>query len=287
MKISKFKIITTILSLFLGLDYSLPIKAETTLEKIKKTGLLRVGIRSDAIPFGYRDNNNELRGICFDFIASLKEELKPQIDRNIITVKILISTLYNRFEIVEDNLVDLECGPNTIREISEYNVDFSDAFFVTGAKLLMKKELASTLNNNDNLTDLTIGVLRYTTTEEFIKNKYPHAKIEFFQGVKGSLRAIQAVQQGRIDSFANDGILLIGESTLLRLSLNENYTLIPNNPLTCERYGLILPNNDPSWRDFVNSVIKSVEDKKILKEWFPAFSAELNKTKEFCKIDLK
>lgn len=285
MKINKFNLINIIFSMILCMNYTLPIRAETTLEEIKKTGLLKVGIRSDVIPFGYRDNDNELRGICLDFIASLKEQLKSEINRNIITVKILISTLYNRFEIVEDKLVHLECGPNTIREISEYNVDFSQAFFVTGAKLLMTKELANSFNNGDNLNGLTIGVLRYTTTEEFMKNKYPNAKLEFFQGVKGSLRAIQAVQQGRIDGFANDGILLIGESILLRVPLNEDYTLIPKNPLTCEEYGLILPNNDPSWRYFVNSVINSTEDKQILKEWFPTFSDELNETQEFCKKD--
>lgn len=87
----------------------------------------------------------------------------------------------------------------------------------------------------------------------------------------------------RIDGFVNDGILLIGESILLGLSLNEDYTLIPDHPLTCEEYGLIIPQNDPSWRDFVNSVIDLAEEKNIVKEWFSIFTDELEKTQKFCQ----
>lgn len=281
-KLRNIKFIKIFLTVLLSINYSLPLRAETILEKIEKTGLLKVGIRSDAIPFGYRDNNNELRGICFDFVALLREKLTQEINREIITVNVLISTLYNRFEIVDDDLVYLECGPNTIRDVPEYNITFSQPFFLTGTQLLIKKELFEKAGKKNNLADFKLGVLRFTTTEEFIKTQYPNAEVELFQGVTGSLRAIQAVQQGRIDAFANDGILLIGESILLDLPLNEEYTLIPENPLTCEKYGLILPENDPSWQSFVNSVVKSSEDESILKDWLSILSEELRKTQKHC-----
>lgn len=276
------KLVNSALSILLCFNYSCPLHAETVLEKIKKTGLLKVGIRSDAVPFGYRDNNNELRGICLDFVNLLREELSKKLDRNIITVNILISTLYNRFDIVEDNLVDLECGPNTIREIPEYQVTFSQPFFVTGTQFLVKKDLASKINLNQDLSNLKIAVLRYTTTEELIKNKYPNAQIEYFQGFKGNLRAMQAVQQDKIDAFANDGILLIGEAILLGLPLNEDYQIIPPLPLTCERYGLILPKNDPSWHDFVNSVLDLSKQYIGIQEWFSLLSSDLQKTQQIC-----
>lgn len=197
MKYHKFKFINAFLALLLSFNYALPTygESETVLENIKKTGLLKVGIRSDAIPFGYRDKNQELKGICLDFFALLRDELKEKIGRDIITIKILISTLSSRFEIVEDNLVYLECGPNTIRDLPQYKVDFSNPFFITGAKLLIKKELEETFKNEQNLSELKIGILRYTSTEQFIKNEYPNVQIKFFQGVKGRLRAIQAVEQ--------------------------------------------------------------------------------------------
>ena len=283
MKNHKSKFFRIGLILLLSLNSTFPLKAETVLEEIQKTGVLKVGVRSDAVPFGYRDNNNELRGICLDFIALVKRQLKKTINRDIITVKLFVSTLYNRFEIVDDNIVYFECGPNTIREIKEYEIVFSQPFFITGTRLLIKKDVAKNINLNSNSANLKIGVLRYTTTEEFIKNKYPDAEIELFQGVRGTLRAVQAVQQSRIDAFANDGILLLGEAILLGLSLNEDYEIIPETPMTCETYGLILPKNDPTWLDFINSVINLDEDRKIFKEWFSVLGSYLKKNEQACQ----
>ena len=287
MKNYQSKLLRTGLILLLSLNYTFPLKAETVLEEIQRTGVLKVGVRSDAVPFGYRDNNNRLRGICLDFIALVREQLRKTIDRDIITVQLFISTLYNRFEIVEDNIVYFECGPNTIREVEEYDIVFTKPFFVTGTQFLVKKDLAKSINRENNLADLKIGVLRYTTAEKFIKNKFPDAEIELFQGVRGTLRATQAVQQGRIDAFADDGILLVGEAILLGLSLNEDYQIIPETPMTCETYGLIMPKNDPTWLDFINSVIDSGEDRKILKEWFSVLASELKKNEQACQEELE
>ncbi len=287
MKNYQVKLFRVGLILLLSLNYTFPLKAETVLEEIQRTGVLKVGVRSDAVPFGYRDNNQRLRGICLDFIALVREQLRKTIDRDIITVNLFISTLYNRFEIVADNIVYFECGPNTIRKIEEYDIVFTQPFFVTGTQLLVKKELANNINQANNLANFKIGVLRYTTTEKFIKNKFTEAEIELFQGVRGPLRAAQAVQQGRIDAFASDGILLIGEAILLGLSLDEDYQIVPETPMTCEAYGLIMPINDPTWLDFINSVIDSGEDNKILKEWFSVLTSELEKNEQACQEKLE
>ncbi len=94
----------------------LPAKSETVLEKIKRTGLLEVAMREDAIPFGYRDSNNNLQGLCLDFIQLLRGELKHKLNLQIISVKIYKSTLFNRFQLLENKTVDFECGPNSIRK---------------------------------------------------------------------------------------------------------------------------------------------------------------------------
>jgi polar amino acid transport system substrate-binding protein len=283
MKLIKSQLLIISLLVSLNFTYFESVKAENILEEIEQTGVLKVAIREDAVPFGYRDNNNNLKGICLDFFSLLKKQLSKKLNRNIITVNLFISNLYNRFELVENNLVHLECGPNTIRKLEEYEVEFSQPFFITGTQLLVKNELADKINTKENLTNITIGLLRYTTTEKFIKNKYPDAEFEFFQGSKGNLRAIQAVQQNRINAFANDGILLIGEAILLGLPLNQKYTLIPETPMTCEKYGLILPKNDPDWHNFVNSVINSTEEKQIIKDWFSVLNSQIHKNQELCQ----
>lgn len=126
------KLIILTLVILSNVFATLPAKSETVLEKIKRTGLLEVAMREDAIPFGYRDSNNNLQGLCLDFIQLLREELKHKLNLQIISVKIYKSTLFNRFQLLENKTVDFECGPNSIRKNIPDGVSFSRPFFCDG-----------------------------------------------------------------------------------------------------------------------------------------------------------
>lgn len=288
----KFKMIKHFFSLGIAVAFSLlsipNVKGETVLEEINRTGLLKVGVRNDAIPFGYRING-ELQGICVDVIRIIREELRNKLDRDIISIQLVISSLDNRFSIVENNIVHFECGPNTIREIEDYQIAFSEPFFLSGIKFIVAKNKQQNLINSDG-KDFTIGLLKNTTTEIFIKKKYPEANFELFQGLRGSERGLQALKQGRIDAFANDGILLLGQSIAqgLLLGKNHNFILAPDPPFTCEKYGLIIPQNDPEWENFVNTSINLEQKIGIINDWFKNIlpSVSTKNTIEQCQLNI-
>ncbi len=281
----KFTFHGTIISFFILLSYSLPSYAQeqTILEKIEETGLLEVGIREDAVPFGYRDINGNLEGLCLDFIAILREQLKQKLNKQVIAIKLYKSTLFNRFELVSDRIVDLECGPNTIRELTEYQIQFSSPFFLTGTQLLVSKEKAKKINPNGSLENVNIGVLRNTSNEQLMIEKYPLANLVQFQGVTGRYRGIQAVRGGKIDAFASDGILLVGEALTQNIGLGSDYTLVPKNPIDCEEYGLILPDKDPQWLSFIDSVINAVSARKLYRDWFGEIAPQIDAIQSFCE----
>lgn len=257
------------------LTQTLPAQGETVLAEINRTGILKVGIRASRIPFAYTNNQGELEGVCFDLVHLIEKELIKNIDRNFISIKLVISSLDNRFKIVEDGLVHLECGPNTIREVENYQITFSQPFFSSGIRFITKEDIARKLVNSRG-KGFRIGVLRNTTSEKLITEKYPQAEFEYFQGQKAHLRGFQSVKSGQIDAFANDSILLIGESVQERFPLGETtgYILTPEKPLSCEQYGFILPVNNPEWENLVNGVINSPATSKVFQDWFKVFSAE-------------
>lgn len=232
------------------------------LEEIRETSVLKVGIRIDAVPFGYLDSSGELAGSCLNFINLLRRQVRQELNKEALLVKLYRTSSINRFNLIDDDIAHLECGPNTIREDLPYKVEFSEPFFVTGTQFLIDKENNKRINPNGDLANLTIGVLQGTSTEEIIKNEYPLAQIKPFQGEIGRSGGVQAVQQGEIDAFVSDGILLLGEVAQQGLSL-ENYTLVPKRPLTCDRYGMILPAGDPQWKSLVDSAIESQRSQQI------------------------
>ncbi|WP_206816254.1 amino acid ABC transporter substrate-binding protein [Chroococcus sp. FPU101] len=276
--------------ILMGTAFPSSLKAQptTVLERIQETGLIRVGIREDAVPFGYRNSENNLSGLCLDFVNLLRTRLQKELQRNILSVKIFQSTLFNRYDLIQDQVIDLECGPNTIQTEPIEGVSYSKPFLVTGTQFLIRKPERSQFNFKGTLNGLTIGVLRGTSTEAFIKENYPSATIQQFQGPTGRVRGIQAVQRETIDAFVSDGILLIGEAILLRLNLDEDYAIVPSRPLSCEYYGMILPANDPQWQTIVNETIDVARSQLIIADWFSIVNTYLQETNINCpNLDLQ
>lgn len=265
------------------ISFNCAAEAETVLQKIEAQGILSIGIREDAVPFGFRDYQGHFSGVCVDFIAILKEKVREKLGKNIISIRLVESTLFNRFRLVEDRIVDLECGPNTIRENLQYQVTFSEEFFVTGTQFLVKTVQQSNVNLDSNLANVNLGVMRDTSTQKYLEETYPEANLVLFQGDTGRRRGVQALSQDRINAMVSDGILLIGEAIAQGIVLEENYTLIPNQPLTCDRYGLILPPADPEWEALVNSVIEEFQQEE--RQWFTEIEDYLNEVRKYCQAE--
>ncbi|BFM40622.1 amino acid ABC transporter substrate-binding protein [Synechocystis sp. LKSZ1] len=258
-------------------------QASSTLEQIQATGLLKIAVREDAVPFGYQDLNQQWTGICIDFAELLKAEVVRQLNNPFILVKLYQSTLFNRFDLVTDNGVALECGPNTIRPDVPETVTFSRPIFLTGTQFLIRADSTKTFNPQGELDQVDIGVLRDTTTAQFLRQRYPQARLQEFQGITGRTRGVQALQQEKIDAFASDGILLFGEALLLNLNLGQDYLIVPKMPLDCIRYGLILPGNDPEWKALVNRVLALPEARAIYRKWVGSLLPVLQESNQACR----
>ncbi|MGL5080895.1 MAG: alpha/beta hydrolase [Microcoleaceae cyanobacterium] len=240
---------------------------QSVLDEIQKTGVLKVAIRRDAVPFGYLDQEQQLQGYCTELIDSFRDYLTQKLNVPVeIELVIFPSTVDTRYPLVRSRTVQLECGPNPIqRNIS--GVAFSQPFFITGAQFLTKIINETRINPNGDLSGVTTGVIRNTPTEEFLRQKYPETTKVYFRGGNAITAGVDAVVNNEIDTFANDGVLTIGELFRQKLPI-ENYTLVPEDPLTCDFYGLILPAGDPGWRRMVDAFINSDEAEYVWTRWF-------------------
>lgn len=253
----------------------------SVLDGVNQTGELRVAIRSDAAPFGYLDSESRWTGYCFDlmetFAANLSEELGRDVPLQVVRFP---SDLSNRFSLVSQGIVDVECGPNTIRQDVE-GVLFSQPFFYTGTRLLAMGDRASEIAANPNLVELNIGVLPETTTELFLSRELPRAHRVAFPGTTGRTDAVQAVATQQVDAFASDEVLLLGELTRLNLPI-EDFAFLPETPFTCDGYGLLLPGNDPEWQSTVSTFLRSQSGRDIQRIWFSDYLPGALDTLEAC-----
>lgn len=256
-------------------------REESVMEQIKRTGLLKIAMRRDAPPFGYIDEQQQWSGYCSDLLVELSNYLTKQLDLDLeIKLVELPSTLKNRFTLIQDNLVELECGPNTIRQDIP-GITFSNFIGVSGTRFLSQEKRQAAINPNQSLQGVQVGILKNTTTEKLIQTNYPQAELVYFEGPQGRVEAIQAVTEGSIDTFATDSILSIAEVALQNLPFND-YSWQPKLPLGCNFYGLVLPNDDPQWRATVNKFLSEPAVKQIREKWFnQIMTVELNDL-EYC-----
>ena len=253
--------------------------AKSVEQEIEKTGVLKVGIREDSPLFGF---GSDKAGYCADFANSLAENLSQKLGKTIKT-ELVKSTLQNRWDLVKDGTVHLECGPNTIateRE-QEYGIKFSQPFFVTATQIFTRIDTTA-----QSLKSGNIGIIEGTINEQEIRLLYADEQIN---NSFGSIsQGINAVQLNEIIGFASDSILMNTTASVLEIDPNR-YTLvtplIENIPL-CAVYGMILPGDEKNsqWQNTVNSwILKSDQAVEIWKTWFNEFLSDIEKVMEACQ----
>ena len=95
------------------------------------------------------------------------------------------------------------------------------------------------------------------------------------------MQGVSAVTNGSIDAFASDGVLLSGEIDRQNLA-RGNYQLIPDKPLTCDFYGLILPIGDRQWNNTVNAFLRTQRERTLFEEWFEDYLPQALSDADYC-----
>jgi predicted dienelactone hydrolase/ABC-type amino acid transport substrate-binding protein len=259
---------------------SAPSRAASILQTIGKTGVLKAGIREVAPPFGELDGKGKATGYCVDLLNLMAQQLQTQLNRPV-QLKIVPSTVANRFSMVQDGNAQLECGPNTIAADASSKTTFSTPFFITGTHFLVKTANQKQLDPKNFPPTATLGTYRQTTTAKFLEQQFPKVKKVFFEGVQARSDAFQALAAGKIDALAGDGILLV--TTLGQQKVSGNpFTLVPEQPLTCDAYGLILPQGDRSWENTVNRVLGSEAARQVWDKWFKSLYPYIYLNIDYC-----
>ncbi|MGK7945538.1 MAG: amino acid ABC transporter substrate-binding protein [Microcystaceae cyanobacterium] len=251
-------------------QFPLPSWAQTVLETVEKTGVLRVGARNNAAPFGFVDQQGKLQGYSVDLIKLIHQQLEEELGKDI-QLEMREVTVDSRFQVVENKTLDLVCGATTITQERLRRTDFSIPFFMTGAQFLVKLENFAKVDVSGTLAGVRVAYIPNTTTDQIIRQVYPFAD---WKPVRSRQDGLRQLNRNQVTAFASDGILLIAEVVAERKD-PDNYGLTPRIPMTTELYGCILPQNDPTWKKFVDQVVVSDDNRKLQEQWFNRLKGSL------------
>jgi polar amino acid transport system substrate-binding protein len=239
-------------------------QAQGTLERINQTGTLIIGTRTGSPPFAYVNAKNEWVGFSIDLVEEL---VKPAIEKKLnktIKVEKKESTPPTRIPLLTSNAVDLIAGTMTDTRARRDSVDFSITFFVTGAQFLVKK--GSKIRGIKDIDGKRIAAQQGSTNARIIREKAPKAQLREFPDQPA---AFQALLQGQVDAYTNDGIQLAG---LKAKAANPAQWEIVGEFFSYEPYGMAMRKNDADFRNVVNNgLMDGIESGKyfeIYDKWF-------------------
>ncbi|WP_303850255.1 transporter substrate-binding domain-containing protein [Seleniivibrio woodruffii] len=227
--------------------------AESTLERIEKSGRLKIGFRPDAYPFSYFNNKTKQHeGFSVDMANMLANNLSKRFGKKI-TITAIGVKADQRLEAVISGKVDIEMGSSTYSFERERNVDFSLFFFQSETTFMTLSD--SGVTKLKHLTGKKIGCAKGTSTlseiQHLVKSGHIHkGSIKIFPTISSG---INALKDRTIDAYATDRSLLQGIKSSDR---NPDSLHILNEAVAYDPYAYIVKENDSDFLDFVNSTIR-------------------------------
>lgn len=229
---------------------ALPITATAqTLEKIKETGQLVIGFRSDAAPLSYVGDNSPqgyAPALCFTLAPSLAVVAGIE-DMDVIFETV---TTENRFDKIASGEIDMLCGAASITLKRREIVDFSVPIFVDGTTVALKKDGPSDFAG---LAGQKIGVRSGTTTLEALENSLASQGIEAeviqFDDHPSGMAALEG---DVITAYFADQSILMG---MVLNSPNQDDYKVLDRILTVEKQGIALRRGDSDFRLAVDAAL--------------------------------
>jgi glutamate/aspartate transport system substrate-binding protein len=227
---------------------------ESKLKRISDSSTVIVAYRTDALPFSYEGEGKQPAGytveLCKRIVASLERQLKVKA----LQVKWVPATSQNRLDLVRNGQADMECGSTTVTLSRMAEVDFSSYVFVDSTGVLVRNSAGAT-----SLRDLSgkrIGVIGNTTNEAAVAAALKKSGVNAtVVRVKNRDEGVTALEDGSIDAFASDKVLLLGLG--LKVKDQSQYSLLADD-LSFEPYAIVLPRGDSNFRLAVNRALAEI-----------------------------
>lgn len=163
-----------------------------TLDEIKDSGKITIGVFSDKNPFGYVDENGDYQGYDVYFADRLAKDLG-------VDVEYVSTEPASRVEYLKTGKVDLILANFTVTDERAESVDFCLPYMKVALGVVSPDD--ALITSADELNGKTLIVAKGTTAEAYFSENYPEVKLLKFDQYAD---AYNALLDGRGDALSTD-----------------------------------------------------------------------------------
>ena len=163
-----------------------------TVQEIKDSGVIRIGVFTDKAPFGYIDENGKNQGYDVYFTDRLAKDLG-------VKVEYISLDPASRVEYAETGKADIVAANFTVTPERAEKVDFSLPYMKVSLGVVSPD--GAVIKSVEELKDKTLIVSKATTAEYYFSKNHPEVKLQKYDSYAD---AYNALLDGRGDAFSTD-----------------------------------------------------------------------------------
>lgn len=261
---------TAILLVCMLIVFVLPVmaRATDTLSTIRERKTIIIAHRESSIPFSYLDGHQQAVGYAIDLCMKVVEAVRRELKLPVLAVRYIPVTPANRLQLIAGGDADMECGSTTNTAERKRQVDFSIAYFIASAKMVVRTD--SGIKNWSDLRDKTVVTTKGTTNAKTLadRGQIRSLNLKLLES-KDHAEGFSMVEQRVAAAFAMDDVLLYG---LKASAKNPADFQVTGDSLSTEPYAIVIRKNDPAFKQIVNRELSRLmldgEIHAIYEKWF-------------------
>lgn len=225
--------------------------ASATMDKIKSSGAVTMGVRESSIPMSYTTGDSRFDGYHVEACRMILNDIKDKLGMSTLRINYQPVTSQNRVPLVQNGTVDIECGTTTNNANRAKDVGFANTLYVEEVRIAVKAN--SGINSISQLAGKKVATTTGTTSVQLLR-KHEKANGVNFDEVFGKDHAdsFLLLESGRADAFVMDGSILAGN---IASAKNPKDFKIVGEVLSTEPIAIMVPKNDPEFKAAVNAAI--------------------------------
>lgn len=218
-----------------------------TLDEIKESGTINIGVFSDKSPFGYVDEKGDYQGYDIYFANRIGEDLG-------VKVKFVSTEAANRIEYLQTGKVDIILANFTVTDERAQEVDFALPYMNVSLGVISPDGNVVTSLDNWNKNDKMI-VISGTTAQTYLTKNYPDIPLQKYDSY---VNAKNALENGNGVAWANDNTEVIAFA-----NQNKGYTVGIPELGGQDTIAPAVTKGNSSLLDWINSEIESLGEEQF------------------------
>jgi L-cystine transport system substrate-binding protein len=173
-------------------------KAESLLDKIKSSGILRIGVEGTYPPFNFQDASGKLAGFEIDFGRAVAAQLGAK-------AEFVPSKWDGMLAALEAGRLDVVINQVEITEERKKKFDFSQPYTISGIQIIVRRGDEGKISKPADLAGRPVGVGLGSNYEQWLRKNVPQADVRTYDD---DPTKYQDLRSGRIDAVLNDRLVV-------------------------------------------------------------------------------